>query len=213
LASKKNEYYKVKPTQDIELTLSSLGIYPVCGIDEAGRGAIAGPLVAAAVILPPRCDIPLDDSKKLSPKERSAIAHRIKETAIGIGLGIVEPNEIDAKGLSWANKEAFKRALLDLDVEVKGIITDALKIDTDIFQINIIDGDEICASVSAASIIAKVSRDSIMDYYDRLFPQYDFSHNKGYPTPSHRERLKIYKPSIIHRVSFSPVREVLEYEE
>ncbi|MGC8971859.1 MAG: ribonuclease HII [bacterium] len=213
MASTKNEYYKVKPTQDIELNLSSLGIYPVCGIDEAGRGAIAGPLVAAAVILPPKCDISLDDSKKLSPRERVVIAHRIREVAIDIGLGIVEPKEIDSKGLSWANREAFKRALLDLDIEVKGIITDALGIDIDIFQVNIIDGDEVCASVSAASIIAKVSRDSIMDYYDKLFPQYDFSHNKGYPTPSHKERLKIYKPSIIHRVSFSPVREVLEYEE
>ena len=213
MASRKNKYHKVKPTQDIELNLSSKGIYPVCGIDEAGRGAIAGPLVAAAVILPPKCKIYLDDSKKLTPKQRESIARDIKEVAIDIGLGIVEPKEIDINGLAWANREAFKRALLDLDVEVKGIITDALVIDVDIFQLNIIDGDEICASVSAASIIAKVSRDSIMEYYDKLFPQYDFSHNKGYPTPSHRERLRIYRPSIIHRISFSPVREVLEYEE
>lgn len=213
MAPKKNRNNKVESTQDIELVLSSQGIYPVCGIDEAGRGAIAGPLVAAAVILPLKCSIPLVDSKKLSPRERELIASKIKEVALGIGLGIVQPEEIDAKGLSWANKEVFKRALLDLDIEVKGIITDALGIDVDVFQLNIIDGDEICASVSAASIIAKVSRDSIMNYYDRLFPQYDFSHNKGYPTPSHKERLRIYKPSVIHRVSFSPVREVLEYEE
>lgn len=213
MASRKNKYNKVESTQDIELALFSQEIYPVCGIDEAGRGAIAGPLVAAAVVLPLRCDVPLVDSKKLSPRERELIACRIREIALGIGLGIVQPEEIDTKGLSWANKEAFKRALLDLDVDVKGIITDALGIDVDIFQLNIIDGDEICASVSAASIIAKVSRDSIMNYYDKLFPQYDFSHNKGYPTPSHKERLKVYKPSVIHRISFSPVREVLEYEE
>ncbi len=213
MASRKNKYNKVESTQDIELALFSQEIYPVCGIDEAGRGAIAGPLVAAAVVLPLRCDVPLFDSKKLSPRERELIAHKIREIALGIGLGIVQPEEIDANGLSWANKEAFKRALLDLDVDVKGIITDALGIDVDIFQLNIINGDEICASVSAASIIAKVSRDSIMNYYDKIFPQYDFSHNKGYPTPSHKERLKIYKPSVIHRISFSPVREVLEYEE
>lgn len=212
MASRKSKYNKIKATQDIELILLSQGIYPVCGIDEAGRGAIAGPLVASAVILPPRCNIPLVDSKKLSPKEREVIAYKIREIAIDIGLGIVQPDEIDANGLSWANREAFKRALSDLLVEVKGVITDALSIDVDLFQLNIIDGDEICASVSAASIIAKVSRDSIMDYYDKLFPQYDFSHNKGYPTPSHKERLKIYKPSVIHRVSFSPVREVLGYE-
>ncbi|MCX7796921.1 MAG: ribonuclease HII [bacterium] len=213
MASRKNRYNKVESTQDIELALFSQGIHPVCGIDEAGRGAIAGPLVAAAVVLPIRCNIPLVDSKKLSPKEREVTACKIREVAIDIGLGIVQPSEIDVNGLSWANKEAFKRAFLDLDVEVKGVITDALGLDVDVFQLNIVDGDEICASVSAASIIAKVSRDSIMNYYDRLFPQYDFSHNKGYPTPSHKERLKIYKPSVIHRVSFSPVKEVLEYEE
>lgn len=181
----------------------------MCGVDEAGRGAIAGPLVAAAVILPKRCKIPLNDSKKLSPQEREAIALRLKEEAIDIGLGIVESREIDQYGLSWANKEAFKRAINDLTVEVKGIITDALHIDMDILQINLIDGDEICASVSAASIIAKVTRDRIMEYYDKLFPQYNFSKNKGYPTPEHKDRIRIFRPSVIHRFSFSPVKEVI----
>lgn len=213
MASRKNRLNKVRPNQDIELSLYSSGIYPVCGIDEAGRGAIAGPLVAAAVILPRRCKIPLDDSKKLSPEEREVIALRLKEEALDIGLGIVESREIDQYGLSWANREAFKRAIRDLTLDVKGVITDALRIDMDILQINLIDGDEICASVSAASIIAKVTRDHIMEYYDKLFPQYNFSHNKGYPTPEHKERIKIYRPSVIHRFSFSPVKEVMKYEE
>lgn len=213
MAPRKNRLNKVKPNQRIELSLYSSGIYPVCGIDEAGRGAIAGPLVAAAVILPKKCRIPLNDSKKLSPEEREAIALRLKREAIDIGLGIVEPGEIDRYGLSWANREAFKRAIKDLSIEVKGIITDALHVDLDIFQINLIDGDEICASISAASIIAKVTRDHIMEYYDKLFPQYNFSQNKGYPTPDHKERIRIFKPSVIHRVSFSPVREVMNYEE
>jgi len=213
LASRKNKLNKVRPNQGIELSLYSNGIYPVCGIDEAGRGALAGPLVAAAVILPRRCRIPLNDSKKLSPEEREVIALRLKKEAVDIGLGIVESEEIDRYGLSWANKEAFKRAVRDLTVEIKGMVTDALHIDMDIFQINLINGDEICSSVSAASIIAKVTRDHIMEYYDKIFPQYNFSRNKGYPTPDHKERIRIFKPSVIHRVSFSPVREVMNYEE
>jgi len=213
LASKTHRSNKVKPNQRIEYNLYLNGISPVCGIDEAGRGAIAGPLVAAAVVLPPKCKIPVDDSKKLSPKERELLAEEIRMVAIDIGLGIVDSREIDKYGLSWANKEAFKRAILKLTVEIKGIITDALRIDTDIFQLNLVDGDEICSSVAAASIIAKVSRDAIMDYYDKLFPQYNFAQNKGYPTPSHKESLLIFKPSVIHRVSFSPVKEVIEIEE
>jgi ribonuclease HII len=213
LASKTHRSNKVKPNQRIEYNLYLNGISPVCGIDEAGRGAIAGPLVAAAVVLPPKCKIPVDDSKKLSPKERELLAEEIRMVAIDIGLGIVDSREIDKYGLSWANKEAFKRAILELTVEIKGIITDALRIDTDIFQLNLVDGDEICSSVAAASIIAKVSRDAIMDYYDKLFPQYNFAQNKGYPTPSHKESLLIFKPSVIHRVSFSPVKEVIEIEE
>jgi ribonuclease HII len=184
----------------------------VCGIDEAGRGAIAGPLVAAAVVLPPKCKIPVQDSKKLSPKERELIAKEIKKKAIDMGLGIVDSREIDAYGLSWANKEVFRRAILELTIEIKGIITDALHIESDLFQLNIIDGDETCSSVAAASIIAKVSRDAIMNYYDKLFPQYNFAQNKGYPTPAHKESLIIFKPCIIHRVSFSPVKEVIEGE-
>ncbi len=141
------------------------------------------------------------------------MAKEINSKAIDVGLGIVDAKEIDTYGLSWANKEVFKRAILELNVEIKGIITDALRIDTDVFQLNLVDGDETCSSVAAASIIAKVSRDSIMNYYDKLFPQYNFARNKGYPTPSHKESLLIFKPSVIHRASFSPVREVIEIEE
>ena len=183
------------------------GYSAVAGVDEAGRGPLAGPVVAAAVILPQ--DIALDgvrDSKKLSERARREAFSLIKKGALGISLAAVGPEEIDRINILQATRKAMKQAVLTLDPQPDCLLIDGIHpIDLPIHQRCIIRGDELCLSISAASILAKVYRDSIMYSYHTLYPQYGFSSNKGYGTPGHREAIAKHGPCCIHRVTFRGV--------
>ena len=195
------------PTHCYEFEARRAGYSGVAGVDEAGRGPLAGPVVAAAVILPQ--DIVLDgvrDSKKLSERARREAFSLIKKGAIGISLAVVDPKEIDRINILQATRKAMKQAVLRLDPQPDFLLIDGIHpIDLPIHQRCIIKGDQLCLSISAASILAKVYRDSIMDSYHELYPQYGFSSNKGYGTPGHREAIAKHGPCSIHRLTFRGV--------
>ena len=176
----------------------------ICGIDEVGRGPLAGPVVASAVILPKDCDILyINDSKKLSEKKREMLYDEIMEKAVAVGIGIVGPERIDEINILQATYEAMREAISKLDVKPDLLLNDAVKIPgVDIPQVSIIKGDAKSASIGAASIIAKVTRDRMMVEYDSIFPEYGFAANKGYGTAIHIEALKELGPTPIHRRSF-----------
>ena len=177
---------------------------PVCGIDEAGRGPLAGPVVAAAVILPKDCEILyLNDSKQLTPAKREALYDEIMDKAVGVGVGIVGPARIDEVNILNADYEAMCEALGKLTVMPATLLNDAVTIpQVKIRQIPIIKGDAKSVSIAAASVIAKVTRDRIMVEYDDLMPEYGFAKHKGYGSAEHIAALKKYGPSQIHRKSF-----------
>ncbi len=176
----------------------------ICGIDEAGRGPLAGPVVAGAVILPKDCTILyLNDSKKLSAKRREALYDEIMEKAVATGVGMVGPARIDEINILRATYEAMRMAIGNLKVQPDVLLNDAVTIpDVTIPQVPIIKGDAKSVSVAAASIIAKVTRDRLMEEYDKVIPGYGFAGHKGYGTKAHIEKLKVLGPSPIHRVSF-----------
>ena len=183
----------------------------VAGIDEAGRGPLAGPVVAAAVILPPGYEqgdtllqgVAINDSKKLSPRQRGKLYETIARDAVSVGIGVVEAPEIDAVNILQATLAAMKEAVLALSVPPDYLLIDGLnRIDLDTPQETIISGDSRSLSIAAASIVAKVSRDRLMEMYHRQFPQYNFLRNKGYGTREHREAILKYGRSKIHRRSF-----------
>ncbi len=176
----------------------------ICGIDEVGRGPLAGPVVAGAVILPKDCDILyLNDSKKLSEKKREELYDIIMEKAVGTGLGYVSPQRIDEINILQATYEAMREAISNLPVEPDLLLNDAVTIPkVSIRQVPIIKGDAKSISIAAASIIAKVTRDRLMVEYDSIFPQYGFASNKGYGAAVHLEALRQYGPTPIHRKSF-----------
>ena len=176
----------------------------ICGIDEVGRGPLAGPVVAGAVILPKDCDILyLNDSKKLSEKMREALYDEIMEKAIATGIGMIGPQRIDEINILQATYEAMRMAINNLTVRPDLLLNDAVNIPgVDIRQVPIIKGDAKSISIAAASIIAKVTRDRMMVQYAEVFPEYDFAGNKGYGSASHIEALKEYGPTPIHRRSF-----------
>ena len=176
----------------------------ICGIDEVGRGPFAGPVVACAVILPKDCDILyLNDSKKLSEKKREELFVEIKEKAIAYGIGIVSEKVIDDINILQATYEAMRQAINNLSVKPDILLNDAVTIPgVDIEQIPIIKGDAKSASIAAASIVAKVTRDHMMEEYDEIYPRYEFAKNKGYGTQAHRDALKAIGPCEIHRRTF-----------
>ena len=176
----------------------------ICGIDEVGRGPLAGPVVACAVILPKDCDILyINDSKKLSEKKREALYEEIMAKALAVGIGIVGPERIDEINILQATYEAMREAVLKLDIQPDLLLNDAVKIPgVSIPQVSIIKGDAKSASIGAASIVAKVTRDRMMVEYDSIFPEYGFAGNKGYGTAVHIEALKQHGPTPIHRRSF-----------
>lgn len=176
----------------------------ICGIDEVGRGPYAGPVVAAAVILPKDEEILyLNDSKKLSEKKREALYELINEKALAIGIGIVEPDVIDQINILQATYKAMQIAISKLKFKPDILLNDALIIpEVDIKQVPIIHGDALSASIAAASIIAKVSRDRLMLEYDKLYPGYAFAKNKGYGTRQHELAIKEFGLTKIHRLSF-----------
>ena len=176
----------------------------VCGIDEAGRGPLAGPVVAGACILPADCQILyLNDSKKLSEKRREALFEEIKEKAVAFGVGIVSPAVIDEINILQATYEAMREAVSKLEPVPQILLNDAVTIpDVTIPQVPIIKGDAKSISIAAASIVAKVTRDRMMVEYDKVMPEYGFASNKGYGAAAHIEALKKYGPSPIHRATF-----------
>lgn len=190
-----------------EKTLWETGYLHIAGVDEAGRGPLAGPVVAAACILPAKFDLPgLNDSKQLTESKRERLFQAIKEQALGFAVGSAEPAEIDALNILQATKLAMKRAIEDLKIRPHFILIDALELpDIKIPQRGIIGGDAHSASIAAASIIAKVSRDHWMSELHRLYPEYGFVRNKGYGTKEHLEALKRFGPCPLHRRSFAPV--------
>ncbi len=176
----------------------------ICGIDEVGRGPLAGPVVAGAVILPKDVEILyLNDSKKLSEKKREALYDEIMEKAVAVGIGMAGPARIDEINILQATYEAMRIAIEKLSVRPDLLLNDAVTIPgVAIQQVPIIKGDAKSVSIAAASIVAKVTRDRMMKEYDAIFPGYDFASNKGYGTKAHIEALKSLGPCVIHRRSF-----------
>lgn len=176
----------------------------ICGIDEVGRGPLAGPVVAAAVILPKEEKILyLNDSKKLSEKKREALFEEIQEKALAIGIGVVSSQRIDEINILQATYEAMREAISNLKVTPTVLLNDAVVIpEVDVPQEGIIKGDGKSASIAAASIVAKVTRDSMMKEYEEKYPGYGFASHKGYGTKAHREAILLHGMTPIHRKSF-----------
>lgn len=184
----------------------------VAGLDEAGRGPLAGPVVAAAVILPTGYfNGDIRDSKQLTAKKREKLFNEIKAEALSVGLGVIEPSVIDKINILQASLLAMKEAVENLTVPPDYLLVDGLfRVRIDLEQETIVSGDSNSISIAAASIIAKVSRDRIMEIYHRQFPQYNFSDNKGYATAGHRRAILEFGCCKIHRRSFRIVREAME---
>ncbi len=184
----------------------------VAGVDEAGRGPLAGPVVAAAVILRPGVTIEgLKDSKQLTPARRETLALEIRERAVAFALGSAEVAEIDALNILRASLLAMSRAVAALATAPSEVLVDGNHLPELRCQARaVIGGDRRIPAVSAASILAKVARDAIMADLDRRYPQYGFARHKGYATAVHRQALKTHGPCAVHRLSFAPVREALE---
>ena len=183
----------------------------VAGVDEAGRGPLAGPVVAAAVLLAPNPKFNgLDDSKKLSPKIREKFFLIIKEQALSYGIGIVDVEKIEKINILQASLLAMKHAVENLSLKPDLLLIDGNKaIDTDIKQWTIVKGDSLSQSIAAASVLAKVTRDKLMEQYHEQFPQYAFNKHKGYGTSLHRDLIKKYGPCPIHRRTFKGVCEFI----
>ena len=183
----------------------------IAGVDEVGRGPLAGPVVAAAVILPKNIeDLGFDDSKKLSASKREEIYRLIQEKAIAIGIGIVDADIIDQVNIYQASRLAMQQAVSELKIQPDYLLIDAMKIDVNTPQIGIIKGDAKSISIAAASIVAKQVRDQMMQEFDELYPGYDFSNNAGYGTPKHLEGLKSKGICPIHRKTFAPIKDFLQ---
>ena len=183
---------------------STIHITYICGIDEVGRGPLAGPVVAGAVILPKDCDILyINDSKKLSAAKREELYDIIMEQAVATGLGTIGPDRIDEINILQATYEAMRQAIAQLSPQPDLLLNDAVTIPkVAIPQVPIIKGDAKSISIGAASIIAKVTRDRMMVYYDSIYPEYGFASNKGYGSAEHIAALKKYGPTPIHRRTF-----------
>ena len=194
-----------------ERVAQQLGFSIVAGIDEVGLGPLAGPAVAAAVVLPWRARLPgLNDSKKLTAAEREKLDRRIRRCAVSVSVGAVEPSEIDSGGLTRARQVAMSRAVSGLSVPAEYLLVDAWDVpDLPLPQMCVIKGDGTCASIMAASIVAKVHRDALMLEYDRRYPGYGFAEHKGYATRSHKAALRSLGPSPIHRMSWAPLRALI----
>ena len=199
----KKELLRLEGMKEYERKYASCGF--ICGIDEAGRGPLAGPVVAAACILPTDCEILyLNDSKKLTEKRREELFVEIHEKAVSFGVGIVSPAVIDEINILQATYEAMRQAVEKLSVRPDVFLNDAVVIPgiDESRQVKIIKGDAKSVSVAAASILANVTRDHMMEEYDRLYPEYGFAKHKGYGTKAHLDAVREHGMCPIHRRSF-----------
>jgi ribonuclease HII len=200
------------PSSRYERAARKAGYRAIAGLDEAGRGALFGPVFAAAVVLDPERPIRgLDDSKALEPERREVLAVRIRERAVGWAVGAADAFEIDRFNIYQASRLAMKRALERLRIECDYLLVDAVRVDADIPQKPLIHGDALSFSIAAASILAKVHRDAALTAWDGVFPEYNFASNKGYSTPDHIDALERIGPTSLHRFSFEPVRNASRY--
>ena len=189
----------------------ALGMELIAGVDEVGRGPLAGPVVAAAVILPKACKIPgLNDSKKIPKSKHKEIYEAVLQNAIAIGIGVKDNQVIDQVNIYEATKLAMMEAIGQLDPQPQHLLIDAMKLDLPISQTSIIKGDANSLSIAAASIVAKVTRDQMMEEFDKEYPGYDFAKNAGYGTANHLAGLDQLGVTPIHRRSFEPVKSMCE---
>ncbi len=200
-----------------EKTLEAQGYQRIAGIDEVGRGSLAGPIVAAAVILPYHIDTPwlnqVKDSKQLSPSRREFLFHHIHEIATSTGIGVVHHKIIDARGIIKATRLAMKLAIDQLSSPPEFLLIDYMRLpEVPLPQKGITNGDSLCFSIACASIIAKVSRDHLMIELDGMHPGYGLAQHKGYGTKEHLACLHRLGPSPIHRQSFKPVKDVIQQD-
>lgn len=197
--------------KEFENELYESGIKYIAGIDEVGRGPLVGPVVTAAVILPRDFyDERINDSKKLTEKKRELLYDVIMENAVSVGIGISSEDVIDEINILEATKKAMIEAVNNLNVKPEHLLIDAVKLNIDIPQTSIIKGDAKSESIAAASIIAKVTRDRMMIELDKLHPEYDFKHNKGYGTKKHIEAIEKYGIIKEHRKTFAPCDEYVK---
>ena len=204
-----------KPSLAEEKKLEAQGYRLIAGVDEVGRGALAGPVVAAAVIMPAEIDAPwlnqIKDSKQLTSARRELLFPHINEVAISAGIGIVPHEVIDAQGIIKATRLAMKSAIEQLSPPAESLLIDYLSLpEVPLPQKGVVKGDSLCFSIACASIIAKVTRDRLMIEFDRVYPGYRFAQHKGYGTKEHIACLCRLGPSSIHRQSFKPVKDMIQ---
>lgn len=210
---KQNELFDILPlnTLALETQARNKGYRLIAGIDEAGRGALAGPVIAAAVILPERLRIPgVDDSKKLSPETRERLFDVIMDLSVSVGIGSGDPQLIDRINILQATRYAMLEAVTALSLQPDFLLIDGISpIETSIPQKTVKKGDSLSLSIAAASIIAKVSRDRLMRGFDQVYPGYGFAKHKGYGCLSHMEAIRLLLPTPVHRTTFAGVKEHL----
>jgi len=200
------------PADEFEQEARRRGFRRIAGVDEAGRGPLAGPVVAAAVILPVHVGLAgIDDSKQLSEDERERLYHVILERAVGVGIGSADAGEIDRLNILEATRLAMARAIGNVTPSPDYVLTDAVSIPAVRVPMRpLIKGDALSLSIAAASIIAKVTRDRMMAVFHEMFPQYNFLSHKGYGTPEHLRMLARFGPCALHRRTFAPVRAAVD---
>ena len=205
-----DEDLRLEAMLSYEKELYKQGLTLIAGVDEVGRGPLAGPVVAAAVILPQNCKIQgLNDSKKSPKKKHLEIFQAVQDQALSIGIGIMDNHVIDKVNIYEATKLAMKEAVSQLEPQPEHLLIDAMKLELPISQTSIIKGDANSLSIAAASIVAKVARDKIMANYDQEFPGYDFGQNAGYGTAKHLEGIDKHGITPIHRTSFEPIKTIV----
>lgn len=198
-----------EPAADPEASCLAQGYQLIAGVDEAGRGPLAGPVVAAAVILPCSVELPgLGDSKQLAAERRSRLAQQIRQSALAYKIVAVRAGLVDALGIQQASLLAMSRAVASLSRQPEIVLVDGpWRLPLELPQIPVVKGDQRCRSIAAASILAKVYRDGLMQLYHRLYPQYNFAGHKGYATPEHLAAIRRWGPCPLHRRTFQGVKE------
>lgn len=197
---------------DLAVMLAAKGYEGICGVDEVGRGPLAGPVVAAAVIVPAGMEIPgVDDSKRLTASRREQAFNEIVHLGLPCAVGVIDNECIDKMNILKASLMAMRKAVMDLKQAPDFVLVDGNHTIPNINppQLAVIGGDRRCHAIAAASIVAKVTRDRIMDRYQALYPSFSFSQHKGYPTPVHLDELREFGPCEIHRRSFKPVADLI----